>query len=179
MGILNTPEDRRRRDAHTAIDRIIATQVADVDPDAFEVRPPWPFAEEAWGRNKHPLPLPAITAARRVMHQAIRAEREALEHARGKGCTWTQIGHALGEHFVKDAKRVDMPLAEAAWRYATYRKLPDEEIGWNTRYSTLGDEFGWRCWDCGTNIREGHPDNGRDAEKGHLPGCARTKGRRR
>jgi hypothetical protein len=173
------PEEKRQRAAHTAVERAIAEQVADTDPDAFEIRPPWPGAEPAWGNRKEPLPLPAVTAARRVMLQAMRAEREAIEHARGKGCTWTQIAHALGEHFVTLAKRADMPLTEAAWRYAAYRKLPDEEVEWSARWSGVRDTVGWRCWDCAQPVSEGHPDNGRDAERGHLPGCVRTRGRRR
>lgn len=179
MRLIDSPEETRRRDASIALGGVIAKQVASVDPDAFEVRPPWPNAEECWGTRKEPLALPAITAARRVMHEAIRKEREAIEHARGRGQTWTQIGHALGEPFVKAAKQADMKLAEAAWRYACYRKMPDEEIPWSYRYSDITDTVRWRCWTCGQWVSEGHPDNGRDAERGHLPGCARTIGRRR
>lgn len=178
MALLDSPEDRLRRDAALGLDRVIAEQVTAVDPEAFEVRPPWPFAEDCWGKRKEPLALPAITAARRVMHEAVKAEREAIEHARGQGKTWTQIGHALGDPFVKLANRADMTLVEAAWKYACYRVMPDEEVPWSARYSDLTDTVGWRCWTCGQDIREGHPDNGRDAERGHLPGCARTKGRR-
>lgn len=172
-----TAEDKRRRDASMAIDRVIAEQVADVDPDAFEERQPWPAAEECWGTKRAPLALPAITAARRVMFEAQKAEREAIEHARGQGKTWTEIGKALGEPFVKAAIRADMALSLAAWRYAAFRVLPDEEIPW--RWSGGKEGARWRCWTCAQHVTEGHPDNGPDAEEGHAPGCVRLAARRR
>lgn len=173
-----TPDERRRRGAHRAIVASIARWVEDVDPAAFEVRPPWPGAEAVWGTRKAPLALPALTAAREVMMQAVRVEREAIEHARGQGKAWAEIGKALGAGFVKAAEQADMPLAEAAWRYAAYRVMPDQEIPWSYGSSRL-EGARWRCWTCAAWVTEGHPDNGPDAEQGHTAGCERAAKRGR
>lgn len=173
----DTAEDRRRRQADTTLELLIADQVADVDPDAFEVRQPWPGAEECWGTRRYPLALPAIGAARLVAQEARNAERKAIEHARGQGKTWTEIGKALGEPFVKAAKGADMTVALAAWRYAAYRIMPGDEVPWSPSYEQ--DCARWRCWTCAAWVQEGHPDNGPDAEKGHQHGCARLAARRR
>jgi hypothetical protein len=170
---MNTNDERLRTSARFGLQRLVREQVTDIDPAAFEVRPPWPGAPEPFRAGRHPLALPALTATRRILQEAKRAETEAIAHARGQGHTWTQIGHALGEPFVKAAKRAELSLAEAAWRYATYRIMPDQDISW--RASWQRDEITWRCWTCHQSIREGHPDDGPDAQQGHAPGCQRRR----
>lgn len=175
---VETLETRLSGQARMGVGRLIAAQVAEVDPDAFEVRQPWPMAEECWGVGTYPLPLPAVIAARRVMLEAQKAERDAIAYARGQGKSWAEIGRALGEEFVTAAKREDMTLTLAAWRYAVYRILPGEEIP--DRYAFGRYEAArWQCWTCGKYIYESHPDNGPDAEQGHEPVCARLALRRR
>lgn len=61
-----------------------------------------------------------------------------------------------------------LPLTEAAWRYATYQVMP-----W--RVSWQRGETTWRCWSCHQTIRESYPDNGPGAQRGHAPGCTRPK----
>lgn len=173
----DSPEEIRARTVRRALDQAVDAFVADLDPQAFEERPLWPGAEQAWGVSREPLPIPAIQAALVVAQQARQLEREAIAHARGRGESWTEIGKALGDEFARAAKNAGMRLGLAAWRYAVHRVAPGEEVPW--RPSWEHEVARWRCWTCGQHIEEWHPDNGSDAERGHLPGCARRKDRAR
>ncbi len=173
----DTPEALRARAIRHTLDRAVDDFVTDLDPQAFQTRPPWPGAEEIWGTSREPLPLPAIQAARVIAAEARHLEKEAIAHARGMGESWTNIGKALGEQFVKTAAREEMKLGLAAWRYAAHGVMPGEQIPWSPSYER--DNARWRCWTCGQHIAESHPDNGPDAEAGHAVGCERLARRRR
>lgn len=168
---MDSPEEKRRQGARREAQSAIARLVTDDDPDAFEIRPWGPGANPALSMLRHPLALPGLAAARRLAIAAETAERQAIEHARGQGKTWTDIGRALGKGFIDAAKRADMGLSLAAWRYAAFRVMPDEEIPW--RPFSGEDGARWQCWTCTGYVTETHPDNGRDRESGHKPGCAR------
>lgn len=173
----DTPDTLRARAVDMALEKAVNNFVEDLDPAGFETRPPYPFAEQAWGQNREPMPLPAIQAARVIAAQARRLEAAAIAHARGRGESWTSIGKALGPEFVKEAGREDMKLGLAAWRYAAFKVMPSEEVPYRTSYQR--DIANWRCWTCGQHVEESHPDNGPDAEKGHTAGCERLIKRRK
>lgn len=168
-------EEQRERELRLKwdLEKTVANTVAADDPDAFETRPPWPGAEPSWGQERAPLALPGLAVTRRMMLAARALEREAIAHARGQGHTWTQIGRQFGKPFETAAQRAGMSLAVATWRYAAFGKLPDEDVSWSV--STWEDEVTWRCWDCAATVRESHPDDGPDTQKGHRPGCPRIQ----
>lgn len=173
---VQTPDENRAMMVRMALSTAVDEFVTDVDPAAFEVRPPWPGAGPAWTPSKHPLPINAIQAGQVILAQAKELERRTLEHARGMGESWFAIGQALGRRFVAAAERQKMKLGLAAWRYAVFGVMPEEE----EPYRRMGQDcFRWRCWVCSEAVIESHPDHGPEAEEGHAHGCSRWAARRK
>jgi hypothetical protein len=119
--------------------------------EAILTRPRFPGRPDI-GSRREPSPLPAITAARHLERAAREAVRHYARAAREDGCTWAEVGEALG----------DGPDPDAAFlRVAS-------DLG-------RGPSFSWTCSACLKTVIDYGPEQGHpvDAEHGHEPDCAR------
>ena len=110
--------------------------------------------------SPEPEPLAAIGVAVELRHAAARAVSDHTRNAREDGCTWSQIGEAMGL-----ADRPGPGMASVAER--AFLSVASD-LG-------RGQAFAWTCpsclgvvTDCGPEIDP--PDA---AEHGHADGCAR------
>lgn len=160
-----TPQERKATAARATINGAIMAQMV---PGDVEDRPIYPGAKFL---TRGARPLPGLEAAFLVMGQARRAVAEYVDLARGReGASWEVIGHALG--FADEAKRIDRPLDECAWRFAAHGVLPHQDYIPSRDRENVAR---WRCWTCGGSIREYGPGGGcvEELQTGHVPNCAR------
>jgi hypothetical protein len=152
--------DRARSEMLAAVQRIVRdTGGQFVNRPMFSDKPDGPATRDA-------EPLAGLRAARAAELAARRLARQYIRAAREEGCTWREIGAALGLAVGGDDGAGET-IAEAAFSYAA--GPPDSH--WNRTY---GPSVTWRCPACGGLVSDRGPVSAPcDDEPGHTGGCER------
>jgi len=112
-------------------------------------------------------PLTGLAASRRLELAAREHAADYVRAAREAGCSWRDIGTALGLAPGGDSQQVGETVAEAAFTYAAGH--PDAETA--RRY---GRSVTWTCGPCDERIIDHGLCNGpADDECGHAQNCPR------
>ncbi len=142
--------------------------------DVFEKRGIWP-GDTSFVQSRLKW-APQLEASQALVSAARVEIREAIATARGfSAASWEDIAVVLGYTQLHAEGKLDDPdgypilPGVAAWRFAATGKGPGERVIWD-RY---GDYVSWKCWSCTKSVREGHPENGVNAQEGHGEDCAR------
>lgn len=104
-------------------------------------------------------PLLGLRVTSELAHAARRRQAEYITQAREDGCTWEQIGSALGLGQRPDCSAT---VAELAYDHAT-----GGAAGFDRR------SFAWVCPACRRTVLDRGPDAGHpaDCEEGHASDC--------
>lgn len=162
------PADHRRAEIDAARDaaRRAALDVARGSGAHLAARPAFPGARPGVPDLE---PLTGLHASRQVELAARHAARDYVRLAREDGCTWHQIGQALGLEPGADRDSAGRTTAEAAYTYVAGD--PDSDHAW--RY---GRFFVWQCHSCDRAISDRGPYTGpADDERGHAATCQRLQ----